>query len=68
MPKGYHPTIGAAATYHANGDEGLEAAHVSFVYADGTSVDLTIDSDSRTESNVPLKQGNFNPLRYYLPA
>lgn len=65
MPKGYNPTVGDAITYHANGDEGLEPAHVGAVLADGTSIDATIDSDGRTESNVPLPVGNFHPVRYY---
>lgn len=60
---GQHPVH-----YHANGSAPpFEDATISALAANGTTADLVIDSDSRTESAVPIKpkSGGLNLLRYY---
>lgn len=59
---GQHPVH-----YHANGNAPLfEDATISALASDGTTADLVIDSDSRTESAVPIKPKSGPALlRYY---
>lgn len=61
------PFVGQHVNYHGNGSgQPIEPGVISVLAVDGTTADIVIDSDSRTEPAVPIKpKSGPQLLRYY---